>query len=367
VPHLHWLAGTAVVLSVVVGLTGSPVRIGSGDRPRAAHAVDPARPAAAARERGEARGGPVAPPGAASGTLAPATAAARQARANELGEVPVLMYHRIEPKAQTSLDRTPQELVAELEHLARSGYVPVTAAEFVSGRIDIPAGRHPVVLTFDDGDPSHFALDAQGNPRPDTAVGILMDFARGHPGFRPVATFYVNQEPFQLHEAAGAGLRWLVGHGFDVANHTMTHPDLTRMSKEVVQQEISRDERQIRLLTGAHATTLAFPFGGVPERRDWALWMKGEYDFQGAFLTGWKPSASPFAADFDPYAIPRIRSEEKIDEDDCRRYCSVAWLEWLDGNPGRRYTSDGDRRVISFPRAESARLDKRFTGLGRFY
>jgi hypothetical protein len=245
--------------------------------------------------------------------------------------------------------------------------VPITAAEFVTGRIDIPLGKHPVVLTFDDGSPSHFAIDANGNPRPDTVVGVLMDVARRYPGFRPVATFFVNKDPFQLGAQASAGMRWLTQHGFEIANHTWSHPDLSRMSQKQVQHEIDRDERQIVALTGAHAVTLAFPFGTVPKKIAWARNRAGEYDFRGAFLAGWRPSGSPFAKGFDSMEISRIRSEGKIKEDDCKHFCSTAWLDWLDKNPDKRYTSDGDSTVISFPKAEESHLDDSFRAQGRSY
>jgi peptidoglycan/xylan/chitin deacetylase (PgdA/CDA1 family) len=281
--------------------------------------------------------------------------------------VPVLMYHRVLAKSQVSLDRTTKELRGELERMAEDGYVPITAAEFLSGRIDIPVGRHPVVLTFDDGHPSHFALDEYGNPRPDTVVGMLMDVARRYPGFRPVATFFVNREPFQLGVRASAGLKWLVQHGFEIANHTLSHTDLSRLSQRQVQQEIGRDERQIVQLTGVHAVTLAYPFGAIPKKTAWARHMAGEYDIQGGFLAGWRPSGSPFTKDFEPMAIPRIRSEGKIKEEDCERFCSAAWFDWLDKNPDKRYTSDGDRSVISFPKAEEPNLGDKFRTQGRSY
>ena len=116
---------------------------------------------------------------------------ARQVKANEAGLVPVLMYHRIVKKRLASIDRTPSQLRQELEKLAKNDYVPITAQEFVTGNIDIPAGKHPVVLTFDDGHSGHFALDADGMPAKDTAVGIIYQVARKYPGFRPVATFWV--------------------------------------------------------------------------------------------------------------------------------------------------------------------------------
>ncbi len=91
----------------------------------------------------------------------------------------------------------------ELERLYDEGYRPITAAEYASGHIDVPAGATPVVLTFDDATASQAALLANGEIDPDTAVGILVDFAKTHPGFGPVATLYLNSEPFK----AGAGHR----------------------------------------------------------------------------------------------------------------------------------------------------------------
>jgi peptidoglycan/xylan/chitin deacetylase (PgdA/CDA1 family) len=363
VPPLHRLAGLAILAALIIGLLApGTTRTPAGGTHQVTGTATPtgpvvARPARAVRAH--------APP--ARIPIGAAAPAARQARANELGVVPVLMYHRILPKGQVSLDRTTKELRGELERLAKGGYVPITAAELVSGRIDIPAGRHPVVLTFDDGHPSHFALDANGVPRPGTVVAMLLDVARRYPGFRPVATFFVNREPFLLGGQSIAGVRWLLQHGFEIGNHTLGHPDLSRMSRRQVQREIGGDERQIVQLTGGHAVTLAYPFGAIPKKAAWATRLAGEYDFRGAFLAGWRPSSSPFAKDFDPMEIPRIRSEGKIKEEDCARFCSSAWLDWLDKHPDNRYTSDGDRSVISFPRAEEARLGDGFRVQGRSY
>ncbi|MFG2000190.1 polysaccharide deacetylase family protein [Spirillospora sp. NPDC048911] len=289
------------------------------------------------------------------------------AKANELGEIPVLMYHRIMKKAELSLDRSTKELRDELTRLAEEGYVPITAAELVSGRIDVPLGKHPVVLTFDDSTPGHFGLDERGNPKPDTAVAILLEVAAKFPGFRPVATFYLNEDLFQMGDQAGAGLKWLQQHGFELGNHTVSHPDLSQLSKKEVQKEIGGMESTILSLTGTHTTTFAYPFGAVPEKRSWAQKQDGEYDFKGVLLAGWKPSDSPFDKDFDRFAILRVRSEGKIKENDCREYCSTAWLDRLDKDPDTRYTSDGDPNTISFPASDERSLAKEYRIYGRSY
>src|SRR5438067_3161216 len=76
--------------------------------------------------------------------------------ANELGLVPVLMFHQLVAHPQSRYDQTPAQLKAELNQLAADNYVPITASDFVTGNIDVPAGKHPVVLTFDDSTTSQF-------------------------------------------------------------------------------------------------------------------------------------------------------------------------------------------------------------------
>ncbi|MFI7704790.1 polysaccharide deacetylase family protein [Nonomuraea sp. NPDC049480] len=277
---------------------------------------------------------------------------AKQVGANELGLVPVLMYHRIAGKRLASLDRTPGQLREELEKLAKKGYVPITAREFATGDIRVPAGRFPVVLTFDDGHPSHFALDAGGNPAPGTAVAVIQEVAARYPDFRPVATFWINKEPFGLRDQASqaAAVRWLVDHGYEVANHTWGHPNLRWLKRKKVREQIVRLERLLKKLGVPSSRTIALPYGMMPHGKKSARsgsWDGTRYDFAGVFLAGAEPSVSPYAKNFDRGAIQRIQSNGKKGE--CRKWCSQYWLEWLDRHPGERFVSDGDPDRISIP------------------
>jgi hypothetical protein len=103
--------------------------------------------------------------------------------ANELGEIPVLMYHRVLPGGGGEYDRTPEDFRAELEYLYENDYRPIRTIDLVRGEIDVPAGTTPVVLTFDDSTVEQLAFDDDGEIARDTAVGILLAFAEGHPDF----------------------------------------------------------------------------------------------------------------------------------------------------------------------------------------
>ncbi|SEC53329.1 Peptidoglycan/xylan/chitin deacetylase, PgdA/CDA1 family [Amycolatopsis tolypomycina] len=277
-------------------------------------------------------------------------AAARQLGADELGRVPVLMYHRIVAQPRSVYDRTPADFTAELERLAAEDYVPVTTAELVSRRLDLPAGAHPVVLTFDDGDPSAFHLTPQGQPEPGTAVRILLDVAAAHPRFRPVASLYVNEHPFG-GDADGRALRWLAGHGFEIGNHTRRHTNLRTATESAATAAIAEEDALIRqAVPGYRPATLALPYGSSPRRRGLALQGPG-YTYGGALLVGAGPAPSPCAAAFDPGAIPRIRSQSTGPE---AQYGSSHWLAELAAPTGHRYTSDGDPSTVSYPKSAAA-------------
>lgn len=286
--------------------------------------------------------------------------AAAAVRANELGQIPVLMWHRIVPKPQTTDDRSPAQFRADLERLVREDYVPITAAEMVAGKIDIPAGKHPVVLTFDDSSPSQLTLNEMGEVQKDTAVAILREVAAKHPGWKPKATFYVTRDMFgkTVREEQAQALLWLKDNGFEIGNHTRDHLNLRGRSKQEVEEQIGTIGKTISSLAYLNPTTIALPYGNQPTKKEWALKGK-QYHHQGAFLAGYTPAPAPFSKSYDAAGIPRIKAMEK--KGDCAQFCSEAWLDWLKKNPDMRYTSDGDVSTVAYPKYKAPYLRKSFT------
>ena len=161
-PPLAW----ALVLVLMGGLLLAAI-LSRGPSSRSAAAASFSAPKAAG-----ARAGPAAPAHLSAAAL-------RRLHVDEGGLVPVLMYHRIvEPiPAGDPYDRTPAQLRADLARLDREGYTSISMSDFVAGRIDLPAGRSPVVLTFDDSSRSQFHMLGRGQVDPDSAVGIMNAFA----------------------------------------------------------------------------------------------------------------------------------------------------------------------------------------------
>jgi peptidoglycan/xylan/chitin deacetylase (PgdA/CDA1 family) len=300
---------------------------------------------------------------------AAATTGAGTAKPDELGVVPVLMHHQIRLHG-SEFDMTPSQLVGELTRLWRDGFYPVRAEDFVTGRMNVPKGKSPVVMTFDDADNNQVGFLPDGSVDPNTALGIMEAFAKSHSGFPAVATFYVPRNAFDGNGSTrGQTLRWLVEHGFELGNHTRDHTQLNQADDTEVQRELVLGDRVLSdRVAGYQAKTMALPLGALPDNRSLALrgsWHGQSYHFDGVFLAGAEPAPSPFSKKFDRGAIPRIRPNPNWDGS--RDFTGGMWLDILEKNPGMRYVSDGDPAKITFPRSESRDLSPQYRSLANPY
>jgi peptidoglycan/xylan/chitin deacetylase (PgdA/CDA1 family) len=284
---------------------------------------------------------------------------------NELGVVPVLMYHEIRPDRVGAYDQTPAEFRAELEHLWTKGYAPVNASDFADGRIDLPAGKSPVVLTFDDSTTYQLELGPDGEPKKNTAVAMLREFSRTHPGFAPKATFFLLRKPFGGNSRSPEHVRWLAENGFELGNHSHDHTPLRPLDDSEVQRQLVAGARVILdAAPGYPIRSLALPLGSMPQRAELAVRGRSggqTYGPYAVFLVGANPAPSPYSKDFDRAAIPRIRSSH-LPWSSAEEYTFAYWMRLLGRNPEQRFVSDGDPRTITVRRAEQDSVARRFRG-----
>jgi hypothetical protein len=298
-----------------------------------------------------------------------AAQAARSLKPNELGAVPVLMHHQIRNDG-SNFDLTAGEFRAELARLWSDGFYPVRASDLVSGTMDVPKGRSPVVLTFDDATNNQIAFRPNGQLDPSSAVGILEDFASTHPDFPATGTLYVPRNAFDGDgRTPEQTFRWLVDHGFELGNHTRDHLALNTLDRTAVQRQIVLGDRLLsERLPGYRPQTMALPLGALPHPTSLAAagrWGGDSYRFAGVFLSGAEPAPSPFSTKWNPGRIPRILPNPRWRG--ARDFTWGMWLDVLERNPGLRYVSDGNPQTISFPRAKEAALAARFSGRARPY
>jgi peptidoglycan/xylan/chitin deacetylase (PgdA/CDA1 family) len=279
---------------------------------------------------------------------------AAEVEANELGEIPVLMYHRLLEDGGGDYDNTPEQFENELRRLHEEGYSLITTEEMVEGQIDVPAGTTPAVLTFDDSTREQYAVGEDGEVDPDTAVGIMLRLEEELDGFRATGSFYVLESLFGVAQERGHEmLAELHELGFEIGNHTNAHQNLGQADAAGVQEALAGGVANIQAaIPDAEVRTLSYPFGIRPD--DVSLVASGEHDgvsyaHDAGLLVGSNPSPSPHDAEFDPLAIPRIRSQPDVVEGADPDFGSGYWLDILAESPERRYVSDGDPDTIAFP------------------
>ena len=262
---------------------------------------------------------------------------------NIMGEVLVLEYHMIrEPEGRWQ--RTPDNFRADIERLHNLGYTPANIIDLTLGFPDLPAGRKPVVLTFDDSDVSQFRYLEDGSIDPDSAVGVLYEFHQKYPEDWPLkGTFYVLQDVdvsdrvlFGQEEFEDQKLQWLIGQGFEVGSHTISHFDLTAGSDEQVQWQLAVSQRQLEArLPGYDVRSLSVPFGNYPVNDSLlaqGMWDGTPYSYANTVMVAGGAGPSPYSADFDPYHIPRVQAlQNELDY----------WLGFYEQNPEFYYISAG--------------------------
>ncbi|MDQ1700083.1 MAG: hypothetical protein QOG34_1946 [Frankiaceae bacterium] len=277
-------------------------------------------------------------------------------KANELGVIPVLMHHRLIDKVDSEFDMTPAWFRAELERLLAEGYYPVTTLQVARRDLGhVPAGRSPVVLTFDDSSRGQLHY-AKGSIAADSAVGILLDFAREHPEFPAVASFYLNKDPFALgdpHRAVGD----LANAGMEVGNHTYDHVPL-RLPAAQVQAQLGELAAMVgTAVPGLQPRTLALPLGVTPSLPRLARagrWRQTSYRNEAVLLVGAEPAHSPWHKSWDPGAVPRIRSSSYGGGKG--EFLSTWWLDQIKAGTVTRYVAAGNPGHVTFPKKYADRL-----------
>jgi peptidoglycan/xylan/chitin deacetylase (PgdA/CDA1 family) len=160
---------------------------------------------------------------------------------------------------------------------ARALVVVVCVAAFAQGR--------RVAITVDDlpyvsGGAAASSLSEEQATAELVNRKLLAAFRRHHV---PVTGFVIQKRAESLGLTVGTRiLKSWIGHGFDLANHTYSHPDINILSVEEIEREITGGETTIGPLMKAAGKTLAFfrfPMNHTGDTRQ-------KHDAMAAFLAG---------------------------------------------------------------------------------
>lgn len=263
---------------------------------------------------------------------------------NTAGQIMVIAYHAFGSE-EGRWTRTPAGFLADLQALYRKGYRPVNLIDMVTGKMDVPKGYSPVVITFDDGREGQFRYitgeDGQQRVDPTSAVGVMLAFNKDHPDWKLRATFFVSDVPFQKADWPEK-VRFLVANGMEIGDHTLSHVSLAKATKEATIKEVGGEaKRMAGAIPGYNLSTLALPGGEAPAFPDVAL--EGVYDgfsysMKATVLVGAGPAPSPLSKNFNPQRIPRIQA---VDPSLDVQFALPYWMSYFDKHPELRYVSDG--------------------------
>jgi len=256
---------------------------------------------------------------------------------NHLGRIPVLEYHVIGGDKNSLYTRTVASFKADLEDVYKRGYRPITIAQMLDKNFeDVPAGMSPVVFVFDDASPEQFSYiegaDGKLTIDPTSAVGIWVDFAKTHPGWKNRGTFCLLNGASNGHNFFGDSpkyhgqkkawrfekVKWLADQGFELCSHTVWHAMLNKFSDAVVQEQIARNVMAIdSAVPNYKVRTMALPYGIWPKNHELAWqgsWTDPKtkqthtYKMDAVLEVAGGPTRSPFDPEFNAHSVKRIEA-----------------------------------------------------------
>lgn len=285
---------------------------------------------------------------------------------NELGKVPIMMYHGIKNMTNSETKytggnvdkdgytRTVEAFRKDLEFYYQNGYRMIKLSNYINGKIDVEYGKSPIILTFDDGNDNNIkvtGLDDDGNIIIDknSAVGVLEEFKKKYPDYNVTAIFFVNNGIFNQPEYNEKILHWLVDNGYEVGNHTKNHDNLSKTSTSETQEVVGYMYDKLESLLGnKYQKIIALPFGSPYNKNhdNYKYVLNGEYNGKkyesvASLRVGWEPEVSPFNKDFDRTFLKRCRAYDNNGKD----FDIEMVFNMLEKT---RYISDGDiNRIVT--------------------
>ena len=283
-------------------------------------------------------------------------------KANENGQVMILMYHGISDK-EAEWVRTPDNFRKDLKTLYGKGYRLVSLKDYVENNIKVEAGYTPFVMTFDDGHQNNFSIIEENGEKkidPNCAVGIIEQFKKEHPDFGSGGSFFIYYPiPFRQKELIKEKYEFLIQNGYDIGNHSYTHENLGKLSGEDVQKVLAKNVKLTQeYLPEYDVYALALPLGIGPKGDNYKYAAQGEfegvkYNHRAILKVGSNPALSPVNVKFDPLRLPRVRGSEMKTEGTG----IYDWLQHFEKKPEKRYISDGNPDTVAIPESEKVNVD----------
>lgn len=203
-------------------------------------------------------------------------------------QVPILMYHYIrnaegESEMGKNLSVSPENFEAHVKFLKDNGYETLRVADLADPERKalskiVYEEKKPIILTFDDG-----YADAYTN-----AFGILKKY-------NSTATFYIIRDYVGKAEYMSQDqINELEKAGMEIGSHTLTHPDLTKISVDDARAQITKSKE--------NALTFCYPAGRYNQT---TVQLIQEAGYLAAVTTKFGIAGESS----NPFELPRVRVE----------------------------------------------------------
>jgi hypothetical protein len=290
-----------------------------------------------------------------------------EAGVNELGVIPVMMYHAfVSGPTEDIWTRNLDDFRGDLQYLYDNDYYVISVRNLIDNDINVPLGKHPVVLTYDDASARQFQfmMNDAGElvPTPDSAVGVLEEFFAAHPDFGKGSHFGIvgnncfgwRDEVVEYNsgdEYCQLKLQWLSDNGYEVGNHTWTHENLNLQDSDGVAEQIGKNAQFIDDRVqgpGNESLILTLPFGEQPEPgtegasyiQNGVPWEGNQYVVEAMMKVIGGPMYSPSSSWWDPMDILRFNTDDES---------HGIWFGPLERGEVPLYTSDGNPDTVTIP------------------
>lgn len=201
--------------------------------------------------------------------------------------VPILMYHVIgEPAGEVAypdLYLSVDDFKEQVDWLDENGYTPVTLIQVQDAWYDgATLPEKPIVLSFDDGYLGQY-LDAMPVLKKYGWAGQLNLKAEGS-------------------DLSSKQVKKMIRAGWEIASHTITHPDLPSVDAATLETEVAGSKKQLEKDLGIEIVNFCYPAGQYDDAVVAAVEAAG---YRGA------TTVDPGLADRDePFTLKRIRIDQ---------------------------------------------------------
>jgi peptidoglycan/xylan/chitin deacetylase (PgdA/CDA1 family) len=196
----------------------------------------------------------------------------------------VLCYHGVSERWPAKLSITPEKLESQLATVTRRGYRSVTFSDALAS----PPASKTVAITFDDGYRSVLeqALPILSRLGLVATVFVVTGYVgREEPMSWPgVDEWLETEHARELVSLSREQVSHLLEAGWEVGSHTRTHPRLTTLDDERLDEELGRAREDCERLFDRPCRSIAYPYGDLDERVVAAAGRAG-YSFAGALST----------------------------------------------------------------------------------